>query len=244
MSRKQDFTLVELVIVVVCFVGLVLVIFGCGDNGGPKSKSADVSGYIDSALNRARESAHQTNCKGNLNQIGKALRMYAGDQDGQYPSGPANAGRDLTEADFYTATGRAGGFELLRVNNYLSDHAVYVCPSTSVTPGCGNDSLTWQGAAPNLSYAYQPGLVDGTNTATGLAGTGVCADLTGDGVASNGGKANHAKFGNIHFLDGHVRGVSGLGWFSPKTTGYEVYAKGTTVMTPNTLRDPKTGEAR
>ena len=255
-SKKQDFTLVELVIVVVCFIGLVVVFNGCGKDSGSSSGSSGSSGKgangapknVIAALDDA---AHRANCKGNLNQIGMALLMYSNENDGKYPSGPAMAADvRLTDADFYTANGRAGGFELLRTNGYLNDYAVYVCPSTNVNAGKGTQSLSWSNAGSgsgkaNCSYAYQPGLVDGCNTTTGLAGSGICADLTGDGADVNGGAANHTKFGNILFLDGHVKGFEGLGWFSPENVGHPKHREaGTTrAMVPNTLRDPQTGAA-
>ena len=252
MSRKQDFTLVELVIVIACFIGLVLVFNGCGKSEEKDATDATAA-LINRPLMRARESAHRSNCRGNLNQIGKALRMYAIDFDGKYPCGPAYGGTEndvLEYKDFYTAKGRAGGFEILRVNGYLCDYDVYVCPSTAVTAGKGNESLSWSNAGSgsgkaNCSYAYLPGLVDGDNARTGRAGSGICADLTGDkGVDSNGGAANHTKYGNILFLDGHVNGFEGLGWFSPDNVGLPKYrdfgSRG--AMVPNTLRDPATGE--
>ena len=243
MSGKRNFTLVELVIVIVCFIGLVVVFNGCGNDSGDSSGSSS-----DGALQRARESSYQSNCKGNLNQIGKSLRQYTNDNDGKYPAGPAEAGAGvLTDADFYGG-GRAGGFELLRTNGYLNDYAVYICPGTSATAGKGTDSLSWSNAGSgsgkaNCSYAYQPNMVDGANTNTGLAGSAICADLTGDGVDSNGGAANHTKFGSILFLDGHVKGFAGVGWFSPENVGQPKYMEGNTqrAMIPNTLRDPVKG---
>ena len=232
MKKSRGFTLIELLVVIAIIAILAALLLP--------------------ALQRARESSYQSNCKGNLNQIGKSLRQYTNDNDGKYPTGPAKAGEgDLTEAAFY-GKGRAGGFELLRTNGYLNDYAVYVCPSTSVTTGKGTQSLSWTdtdagtGGKANCSYAYQPNMIDGANTNTGLAGSAISADLTGDsGVNSNGGAANHTKFGNILFLDGHVKGFAGLGWFSPENVGQPKYSDGQTkeAMKPNTLRDPIKGTA-
>ena len=232
MKRRSDFTLVELALVIVCFVALAIAFNGC-------------------ALQRARESAHQTNCRSNLKQIGCALSMYASANADVLPNGPAKIGDDevLTESDFY-GKGRCGGFELLRINGYLCDYAVYVCPSSSVEMGKGTQSLSWSNEGSgsgkaNLSYAYQAGLIAGDSTVTGRPGSAVSADLTGDaGVDSNNGKPNHKKYGNILYLDGHVKGLIGLGWFSPENAGYPKFAVGETVVTPNTLRNPVTGATR
>ena len=235
MKKSRGFTLIELLVVIAIIAILAALLLP--------------------ALQRARESANQSNCKGNLNQIGKALRMYANDYDGKFPSGPAPDSSDNGQykvEEFYNTgsnADRCAGFELLRINNYLVDYAVYVCPSTSVTTGSKTQSLRWKaegtdGKNPaNLSYAYRAGLVDGTNTGTGLSGSAVSADLTGDSSNVNGGAANHTKFGNILFLDGHVKGFAGAGWFSPENTGYPEYSAAgvKSLMAPNTLRNPRTG---
>ena len=224
MKKSRGFTLIELLVVIAIIAILAALLLP--------------------ALQKAREQSYQSNCKGNLNQIGKSLRAYTNDNDGKYPSGPAMSGAGvLQDKDFFDG-GRAGGFELLR-NNYLPEYGVYVCPSTSTTQGKGNQSLAWKddaagdGGKANCSYAYAPNMVDGSNTNTGLAGSAISADLTGDtGINSNGGAANHTKFGNILFLDGHVKGYAGLGWFSPDNVGQPKFSDGNTqkAMTPNTLR--------
>ena len=239
------------------FVSLVLIFIGCGKKSsdgaaGGKNPANGPAGAPapEAPLEQIDNAAHRTNCRSNLNQIGRALVMYAGDNRDWYPNGPAYAGEGtLTASDFYgNVPNRAGGFELLRVNSYLCDYAVYVCPSTSVKPGRGNDSLSWTNAGSgsgkaNLSYAYKAGMIDGDSVRNGRAGSGISADLTGDaGVDSNGGKANHTKYGNILFLDGHVSSFDGLGWFSPECAGYPKYKVGShEAMAPNTLRNPKTG---
>ena len=231
MKRKSDFTLVELAVIVAIVAIFALMSSGC-------------------FLQTQRERAHRINCASNLKQIGTALELYSITYDSRLPDGPAPIGESgvLTERDFYTAGGRAGGFELLRANDCLTDYLVYVCPSSSVKEGKGNESLSWSKAGsgsgkPNLSYAYQAGMTKGDSYETGRPDSGVCADLTGDaGVDANGGKPNHKEFGNILFLDGHVKGFDGPGWFSPANAGYPDYRVGTAVMVPNTLRNSKTGK--
>ena len=222
MKKSRGFTLIELLVVIAIIAILAAILLP--------------------VLQTARERAHRTSCTNNMKQIGTALELYSISNDGRLPAGPALVGADSVEdADFYGG-GRAGGFELLRFNDNLTDYKVYVCPSSSTSEGKGTQSLSWTDAGntgnkATASYAYAPNLNKGDGPA-GKPGSGVCADLTGDsGVNSNGGAANHSKFGNILFLDGHVKGYDGLGWFSPERAGYPMYKKGDKIMIPNTLRD-------
>ena len=227
MKKRSDFTFVELGIVAFLIIVLCFIL-----------SSIDLPG--------ARERPARICCMGNLKTIGQALRMYADDNGGKLPNGPAKIGDgELGESDFY-GRGRCGGFELLRGNQYLTDYGAYVCPVTAVCVGREGDSLSWSNEGSgsgkaNLSYAYHAGMVREGSVETGMAGSAVSADLTGDaGVDSNNGVPNHVKYGNILFLDGHVKGFAGLGWFSPANAGYPDRAVGDHVVTPNTLRDHKT----
>lgn len=230
MKKRLNFTLVELAVIVSIIAVFALIFSGCNNSKEKKEKEE-------------MERAHRISCRNNLRQIGIAFELYAASNDGHLPAGPAFAGKELTEKDFYTASGRAGGFELLRTGDFLGDYKVYVCPSSSVEEGRSGDSLSWSKAGsgsgkPNLSYAYHPGMVNGDSIATGKPGSGVCADLTGDaGVDANDGKPNHTNFGNILYLDGHVQGYDGAGWFSPENAGYPNYKVGSkAAIFPNTLR--------
>ena len=90
------------------------------------------------ALSSARAKARDLSCVNNLKQIGLGLAQYAGDFDSRYP-----------------VQDNAAGLELLRGTGILTDHAVYVCPSTETTAGSGNEPLT----DANCDYIYLGGLM-------------------------------------------------------------------------------------
>jgi hypothetical protein len=91
----------------VCLAGLILLGIGI------------ILSLLHVALFRARETANRTSCGGNLNIIGKALKFYAANHDGAYPSlyhptGSAEAagetwGEDLDESNGFRLSAAEGG---------------------------------------------------------------------------------------------------------------------------------------
>ena len=159
-------------------------------------------------------------------------------------------------------------FEILRGNDYLSDYAVFTCPSSITATGSGTNSLKYEGdgttaaLTPNLSYAGNLGMIEGDSQSYGRADSGIAADLAGSkygaGIAaasaqfSNGGNSNHTNFGNILFQGGHVTGFNGVGWFSGANAGYPVIKTAkvagteasdgsTAYIKPNLIRRADTG---
>jgi prepilin-type processing-associated H-X9-DG protein len=88
------------------------------------------------------------------------------------------------------------GFEKLRSTGYLTDYGVYRCPSCKGPRGEGNQKLNNK----IVDYVYRSGLKD--NDGSDQSKTPLAWDRP----------TNHENYGNVLFLDGHVKGFHGANW--------------------------------
>ncbi len=96
-------------------------------------------------------------------------------------------------SEAYPSVGGGTGLVLLVTEGFLENTQVYTCPSTTDVCTDGSD------VSANTSYCYAGGINEATSVDSGLA-----ADDSD----------NHDKFGNILFVDGHVKGYASSSWSS------------------------------
>jgi prepilin-type N-terminal cleavage/methylation domain-containing protein/prepilin-type processing-associated H-X9-DG protein len=97
---------------------------------------------------------------------------------------------NVYEEAFPSTNGRSG-LQTLCTEGFLEATKVYVCPSTT------DKVLNTSDISVHSSYCYAGGMTESTSITSGLA-----AD----------DRDNHDKYGNILFIDGHVKGYAGTNW--------------------------------
>ena len=204
MKKSRGFTLIELLVVIAII--------------------AILAGMLLPALQQARERARRINCASNLKQIGTAMKLYSSSFNDKLPGGPARQGGNTSGASLKDGNGWKG-LEILRSNDFLTDYAVFVCPSSTTSAGEGTEPLTYTGSEANASYGFVGGMIEGDSNIYGRADSAISADLVGNAakdsitVDSNNGNPNHTGYGNILYQGGHVQGHTGNGWFTLETVG-------------------------
>ncbi len=179
LHTRRAFTLIELLVVIAIIAILAAILFP--------------------VFAKAREKAEQSDCTSNLNQIGKALIMYASDYDQKVPAANFAGG---TALEYYWAT---------PLYSYTKSTQVFTCKALP-------DDQTWNYAAATVA-TWRPlvdnnGISYGMNLRLGAPSGGYGGNVLLGGV---GGKTSRVAFpGNTimvydaKMLDGTVAGQDGV----------------------------------
>jgi len=137
------------------------------------------------SLLKAREQGLKIACVGNLKNIGLSLRLYSNVFGDDYPE------RD-----------GAAGFEQLRSTGFLENRICYVCPDYRIHhPELTNTNWRMSNNKPltedTVGYIYIGGMGEATSV---------------DSSCVMDKPFNHDRYGNILFIDGHVKGYAGADW--------------------------------
>ncbi len=212
MKNRRGFTLIELLVVIAIIAILAAILFP--------------------VFGRARESARRSACQSNMKQIAIAQMQYAQDHDGtllpqQYT--------DYFWTGMKSKEQRWTGWEKSPMYAYLKTKQIGPCPSEPQQDWPTNYAWSWKVGGWAEDEVKYPAQVVGFNEiwAYHMNKYGYCDETKyGWDKAGPCGTWNKGNWGNLAFLDGHVKYVKNIGtnrgnvhdwrvnWYNEKADAY------------------------